>query len=919
MNRRKSGSFRLRSAGRVTTMPKRAGTPCRSQTLWFVGSSVALERVVVKYSIVFLAGSAIALSAAATPQGSLISAEERDKAAVERSDVTLLREAGIACDGKQLLRFLAQNTGDDQCLLRLNEFVQRLGSDDFDERTRAADRLIRVGFVALSSLRDAAKATKDPEIARQVRDCIQRIETGRNPFHITAAVHELIRQNPDGATASLFQFYPYAADDELQADIAYVFDDLAKKGMRIALLEKGLGDSVPARRALAVCIIGRRGNDQQREAARKLLADTDPLVRLRAAQALLGANDKSGVPTLIALTETGPIYIAWQAEELLHYAAGFDSPAELVAAGDERTRKACRAAWDSWWRETGARVDLARMRREPRRPGLFLGAAGGPADPKQVEGHVYLFGCDGTVRWFLPAMSNPREAHFLADERVLVCEQETVADLPGLERKVLGKARTALFDLRGKVIWENAERAPLAAVMVLPDGRLRGTERQSIYSELAPDGKTLRTIDFGVLAAHAKIDQRFLTPTIKMLTTGKVGVRDDTFSYFAEYNVETGRCGEVVPLQSRFPANAARRVLSPRNGVSLAIPDRFVDGVPPLFQTDATGKILTEVPSRPFPWSKGESVFVAGVLPISCFPLLRVGLDEFDDDHPDATSSYTAISTLLHKGNTSTRLFVLSSVATSDRRLPPELLATLAEIANGSDARIQTAVTLAMAKLDRAAVPGLVALTRNESAGLRRAAVTTLNSTNYAIDSRTILPALLERLRDKDPSVRCYALHSLVSFGLEADGVLAALVSGLADDEVVSGPWSSVAAVALWHFCETLKSPAAARKLLPYLPNIVRTIKSRDPQARISAIYAIGGFGGSASETVPQLIDVIRTARNEVDMEYGARVQIVAASSLGRIGPLAKDALPDLEEAARSKNPELRQEAVQAIRRIKQP
>ena len=144
----------------------------------------------------------------------------------------------------------------------------------------------------------------------------------------------------------------------------------------MSLFEKGLTDILPARRAIAGCIVARRGDAKQRETVRKLLADVDPWVRLRAAQGLLGANDKSGVPALIGLLETAPVYAAWQAEELLHYIAGVESPAPVLGAGKAEDRKTCKTAWEAWWKANGARIDLAKVRREPRRPGLFLGVVG---------------------------------------------------------------------------------------------------------------------------------------------------------------------------------------------------------------------------------------------------------------------------------------------------------------------------------------------------------------------------------------------------------------------------------------------------------------------------------------------------------------------------------------------------------------
>ena len=137
--------------------------------------------------------------------------------------------ADIRTDGASLLAFLAKHTGDDQTLVKLDEAIRRLGSDDFDERSRAAEKITSLGFVALPILRKTAKATTDAEVSRQLNDCIGHIERNRNPFHLAAAIHELIRQKPEGTAAALFRFSPYAGDDELEADLAYALDELAQK------------------------------------------------------------------------------------------------------------------------------------------------------------------------------------------------------------------------------------------------------------------------------------------------------------------------------------------------------------------------------------------------------------------------------------------------------------------------------------------------------------------------------------------------------------------------------------------------------------------------------------------------------------------------------------------------------------------
>src|SRR6202020_2054013 len=102
----------------------------------------------------------------------------------------------------------------------------------------------------------------------------------------------------------------------------YAIDELALADGKIHLaLINALGDRSPARRALAGCIVARTGSKEQKERAHLLLKDMDATVRLRTAQGFLAALDKTSIPTLIDLLDTTQVPIAWQAEELLVWAA----------------------------------------------------------------------------------------------------------------------------------------------------------------------------------------------------------------------------------------------------------------------------------------------------------------------------------------------------------------------------------------------------------------------------------------------------------------------------------------------------------------------------------------------------------------------------------------------------------------------
>src|SRR5262249_20851321 len=63
-------------------------------------------------------------------------------------------------------------------------------------------------------------------------------------------------------------------------------------------------------------------------------------------------------------------------------------------------RRACRTAWEAWWRQAGGRIDWVSLEKSPRRPGLVLLAG---------ERELWLCGCDGKLRTRLrgPSLARP--------------------------------------------------------------------------------------------------------------------------------------------------------------------------------------------------------------------------------------------------------------------------------------------------------------------------------------------------------------------------------------------------------------------------------------------------------------------------------------------------------------------------------
>lgn len=367
----------------------------------------------------------------------LVSATAAGAEAID-PDVELLSKANLRTDPKSLLELIRLRTGSDKDLLTLDELIRQMGSRRFVERDEAARRIVLLGPVAEPALQDATKS-RDAEIARRASACFQDIKQGTQFAIPTAAVRLLVKRPPPGSLEVLLHYLPYACDQELEAEIWFAVDSLAVRDGKVdPAMEAALASPLPQRRALAACILGRSGNREQLAAVRKVLSDGDPIVRLRAAQGLLGRMDKSGVPTLIALLDEPQIDLSWQAEELLHWTAGDGAPDAVVGSGTAEARKKCRAAWEGWWRQNGSIIDLAAMDKSPRHPILFMVCETAHGFPSSSR--VWLAGCDRRARWELKDLKNTTwDAEYLPrGNRVLVAEYDRLTER----------------DLDGKIHWD---------------------------------------------------------------------------------------------------------------------------------------------------------------------------------------------------------------------------------------------------------------------------------------------------------------------------------------------------------------------------------------------------------------------------------------------------------------------------------
>ena len=364
-----------------------------------------------------------------------------------QEDERLVREGKVTPDAAELLGFFRKRTLSDDDRRTMARLVRQLGSRSFAQREAASRQLEAWGPPALVFL-TPARLSRDIEVVRRAERCIEEINKGPGPALPAAAARLLAVRKPPEAVAVLLGYLPYADDESVRESVLEALLALADNKERQAPLRPALADALPLKRAAAGYVLGRSPDKAQRAAVKKLLADKEEIVRLRAAQGLLGAHDKDAVPALIALLTAPGSDLLWQVEEQLLRIAGEDGPA-APASTDLKERQLYRERWTKWWEVNAARIDLAKVSQSPPLRGWTVIA-------QMSTSKVYEIDRKGKVRWTIDKLSGPIDAYVLPGERVLIAEHHG--------------SRVTERNLRGEVLWEKKLGDRPVAAQRLPNG-----------------------------------------------------------------------------------------------------------------------------------------------------------------------------------------------------------------------------------------------------------------------------------------------------------------------------------------------------------------------------------------------------------------------------------------------------------------
>jgi HEAT repeat protein len=503
-------------------------------------------------------------------------------------------------DGPALLAAFRQRTLSKEELAAARALIQQLGDKSVAARDRAVAALVAQGTKVIGLLRDAAK-NSDVEQARRAGFCLQQIALKEAKDKLPLAAPRLLAaRQPAGASAALLAYLAFADDRVMKDEIGKALVSLARAADKVdpALVE-GLDDQLPVRRVMAAATLASTGGPAYLAAVRKLLRDVDSEVRLHVAEALVSAHDKEAVPTLIELLAEFPRAQLGDAEDLLYRLAGAKSPTVPWGVDDAATRKTFRAAWQAWWKEHGAALNMAEL--DKTRPGgltLVVEKVGRGAVGAGFDTRLVALDRNGQARWQIDNLKNVYDFQLLPGDRLLLAEYSA--------RRITER------DFKGNVLWEvgdlpgspiNVQRLADGNTFIATFGPIN---LNTPLAEVDSAGKTVASFSVPGVAAKPNLAHQLIAA--RKTADGKmVCLMFDTSCIWLD---ATGKELKrfLLPLTKGVPAFFKGIDVTPNGNVLLS----HVDGT--VVECDMDGKIVWEAKAagfRPSRLANGNTLVVS--------------------------------------------------------------------------------------------------------------------------------------------------------------------------------------------------------------------------------------------------------------------------------------------------------------------
>jgi HEAT repeat protein len=255
--------------------------------------------------------------------------------------------------------------------------------------------------------------------------------------------------------------------------------------------------------------------------------------------------------------------------------------------------------------------------------------------------------------------------------------------------------------------------------------------------------------------------------------------------------------------------------------------------------------------------------------------------------------------------------------------LAREALPALVGALGDEDGKVREAAAHAVGQMGPDAVPALAAMLHHSDKYVRRNAVWAMGKLGPL--AKSSLADLCAALKDPDPRTASGAAQALGNMGADGADAVPQLAEAMRGTNIV--------------LCR-LAAKALSSIGPPALSTLISHLQHSDPFVRGESALALGWMGPVARAAVPYLAKVVRgpqghsprpapvvvnptestaatpTSNPTEPASTEETCRVYAAQALGRIGPPAAAALPDLQDAARHGPDQLRLAARQAVRQI---
>ncbi|MBI3408863.1 MAG: HEAT repeat domain-containing protein [Planctomycetes bacterium] len=402
------------------------------------------------------------------------------------TDIRLLQQNRLPTEGPGLLLLFRERTLSKDQVGDLQNQIKLLASPIFAERKKAEITLLKAGPLARKMLLELIK-NKDTtlETIRRAETLLTKIAEGQDTLMAIATARLIAKHQPEGSGQTLLEFVPFGGESRLLEEVQLALNAVALKDGKIdpAFLT-ALTDKLAAKRAAAGEAIIRAGGKEHKKTVEPLLEDEAPAVRLAVALALVDAQDKRAVKTLIDLLPEAPPERVWQVEDMLHKIAADKAPEIWVGA--KTSAKMVRTAWTAWWQTNQQTVNLAKLSEPPKYRGFILVTASDAEAVKARRGSkVIEVKPSKQVGWHFDYIRNLTDGQYLNKERALVaegrkvterdmktnifwekeCEDQIVAcqRLPGGDTFIATRRELLLVDPIGKAVFKHKEQKDLDA------------------------------------------------------------------------------------------------------------------------------------------------------------------------------------------------------------------------------------------------------------------------------------------------------------------------------------------------------------------------------------------------------------------------------------------------------------------------